>query len=79
MRKFSVVEGNRILLVTSDIYAPVQLLKFIPIALERNIYVDCVGVNGNMMGNSFNKPSNYCQEIKATINVIKAVADLYWK
>lgn len=79
LEKFNITEGNKILLVTSGIYVPFQLLKFMPIALEKNLYVDCVGLNNNQPGSSFNKPANYCQEIKATINAIKTLTDLYWK
>ena len=79
LEKFNITEGNKILLVTSGIYAPFQLLKFMPIALEKNIYVDCVGLNNKRPGSAFNKPANYCQEIKATINAIKMLTDLYWQ
>lgn len=79
LEKFHVAEGQKVLLVTSGIYVPFQLMKFIPIALERNIYVDCVGLNNAKAGVAFSKPSNYCQEIKAAINAIKVLADLYWR
>ncbi len=79
LERFNIIEGNKVLLVTSGIYAPFQLLKFMPIALEKNIYVDCVGLNNKRPGSAFNKPANYCQEIKSTINAIKMLTDLYWQ
>ena len=58
---------------------PFQLARFLPIAIEKNIFVDCVGLSNAQGGVAFSKAANYCQEIKATINAIKVLADLYWK
>lgn len=70
MECFGVEEGQRLLLVTSCIYAPFQLLKFIPLSLEQGIEVDVFGVSPNVAGSQFSKPSNYLQEIKGTVNAI---------
>lgn len=77
MEHFSVKEGQKILLVTSCIYVPFQLMKFIPISLEKNIMVDCVGVSKDMQGSQFILPANYLQEVKGTVNAIKKLVDLY--
>lgn len=78
MKNFKVKNGQRLLLVTSCIYVPFQLLKFIPLSLESNISVDCVGVPAKQDGSQFSNPSNYLQEIKGTVNAIKNVSDLYF-
>ena len=77
MDTFKVEEGQKIILVTSNIYVPFQLLKFMPISLEKNILVECVGNSSDIPYSQFSQPSNYLQEIKATINAIKNLADLY--
>lgn len=77
MRIFDVRPGQRLLLVTSCIYVPFQLLKFIPISIEKNIVVDCVGVSAKQKGTQFSKASNYLQEIKAAVNAIYHLAELY--
>lgn len=77
MGKFNIRKQQRLLLVTSCIYVPFQLLKFVPISIENDIVVDCVGVPATVRGSQFSKPSNYLQEIKGTVNAIKHVADIY--
>ena len=77
MQRFNVRKPQRLLLVTSCIYVPFQLLKFVPISIERDIVVDCVGVPATVRGSQFSKPSNYLQEIKGTVNAIKHIADIY--
>ncbi len=67
--RFHVRPGEKLLLVTSCIYVPFQLLKFIDLAIEKGFYVDCVGVaNSDKSGSAFSQVSNYCQETKAVIN-----------
>lgn len=78
MEKFNVSEGESICLVTSEIYVPFQQLKFIELALENNLFVDCVGVPQNDTdGIQFSKVCNYLQETKATINAMKHLAEIY--
>lgn len=77
MKNFEVRDKQRILLVTSCIYIPFQLLKFVPISIENNIVIDCVGVSAQRRGSQFSKASNYLQEIKAAINAINNLSELY--
>lgn len=70
---FNIKKGQRLLLVTSSIYVPFQLLRFMPYAIDQGFYVDCVGCDPSLPSSSFSQPSNYLQEIKATVN---AMADL---
>ena len=72
---FDIKKGDKVLLVTSCIYVPFQFLKFMKLALEKELIIDCVGTPYN--GNNFLKTSNYLQEIKATINAIKSLSDIY--
>lgn len=78
LERFNIKAGDYVLLVTSGIYVPFQLARFLPIAIEKNIFVDCVGLSNAQGGVAFSKAANYCQEIKATINAIKTLADMYW-
>lgn len=73
--KFDVKKGEKVLLVTSCIYVPFQFLKFMEIAIEKELVIDCVGTPYN--SNNVLKPSNYLQEIKATINAIKSLSNIY--
>ena len=76
LEKFHVSKGDRVLLVTSCIYVPFQLLRFMDLAIEKGFYVDCVGMlNDDKKGTAFSHISNYCQETKAAINAIKTLAD----
>ncbi len=76
LEKFRVSEGMSLLLVTSCIYVPFQLLRFMDLAIDRGFYVDCVGMpNDDKKGTAFSQISNYCQETKATINAIKSLSD----
>ena len=79
MDNFNIKSGEKLLLVTSCIYVPFQFLKFMDIAIESNIYIDCVGVPNNNEGVQFSKVSNYLQEVKATINAISYLSDKYLK
>ena len=75
--QFKVQENQRLLLVTSCIYAPFQLLKFIPISFEKKIETDCYGVSPAVAGSQFSKPSNYLQEMKGVVNAIYHLYTLY--
>ena len=63
INKFSVKEKTQFLLVTSAIYAPYQLLKFIPLALEYDLEVDVVGTPPT--SGIPQTASHYLQEIKS--------------
>ena len=73
--RFKIHQGAKLLLVTSCIYVPFQLLRFMDLAIEKGFYVDCVGINNNKKGFAFSNIANYCQETKASINAIKALSD----
>ena len=74
--RFQVTNGTRLLLVTSCIYVPFQLLRFMDLAIERGFYVDCIGMaNDDKKGTAFSQITNYCQETKAAINAIKSLSD----
>lgn len=77
MNKFKVPKGSKILLVTSCIYVPYQFLKFMKIAIDEELILDCVGTPGKLNQIQFSKTSNYLQEIKGTINAIKRLSDEY--
>lgn len=77
IEKFNVEKGTKLLLVTSCIYVPFQFLKFMSIALDKDLYIDCVGVSSSQPGVQFSKTSNYLQETKATIDAMKMLADKY--
>ena len=47
------------------------------IALDKDLYIDCVGVSSSQPGVQFSKTSNYLQETKATIDAMKMLADKY--
>lgn len=73
--KYRIQPGASLLLVTSCIYVPFQLLKFMDLAIERGFYVDCIGVpNSDKEGTAFSQMSNYCQETKAAINAIYSLS-----
>lgn len=71
----NIKQNSKLLLVTNCIYVPFQLMKFMPLALKENLYVECVGSSNNKGNPPINNASNYCQEIKATINAIKFLFD----
>lgn len=79
MKKFEVKEGANVLLVTSTIYVPYQFLKFMKLAIEHNLYLDCVGPLNAVNGKQFSRTSNYLQETKGTINAIKSLVDEYYR
>lgn len=70
---FNVENNENILAITSSIYVPFQTVKFLQLALERNLNVE---FTGGAAGH-FNNASNYCQEIKATFDAMKNFMDLY--
>lgn len=77
MEQYHIQPHTKVLLVTSCIYVPFQFLKFMQMALEKDIYVDCIGVPPAVSGAQFSLVSNYLQEIKGTVNAMKTLADIY--
>ena len=69
LEKFDIGEGDKLLLVTSCIYVPYQRFRFMDLAIENGFEVDCIGADP-VDDFSLSKPSNYLQEVKATIDVI---------
>lgn len=76
--KYNIGAGSSLLLVTSQIYVPYQLLKFVDLAIEGGFDVECVGTQMNTTA-SISKASNYLQEIKGTINAIYSLFLKYSK
>ncbi|HFU4060793.1 TPA: hypothetical protein ACGOZ1_002250 [Streptococcus suis] len=67
LKNISLEKEDVLAIVTSSIYIPFQLIRFLPIALEREINVEFVGGASGAFVNA----SNYCQEIKATLDAMK--------
>lgn len=76
LEKFNVRKGDALLLVTSCIYVPFQLLKFMDLAIENDFDVDCIGADP-VDNYSLSNTSNYLQEIKGTIDAICMLMDKY--
>lgn len=78
LKRYEMKEGSKILLITSSVYSPFQLMKFTDLALERELYVDCIG--NRPYGNSpaVLNAASYLQELKAAINAIHALAQKYF-
>ena len=74
---FEPKEGSSILLVTTQIYVNYQLARFLPFALEYDLKADCVGMDDTITGGVKAKPVNYMQEIKAVINSLRYLTELY--
>ena len=77
LEKFEVKNGSKLLFVTSCIYSNFQLLKFMDFAIDIELEIDCVGVVASRVGTSLLNPSNYLQEIKATVNAIYSLSETY--
>lgn len=75
INKFSIKEKTQILLVTSAIYAPYQLLKFIPLALEYDLEVDVVGTPPT--SGIPQTASHYLQEIKSIVDAIYDMSNIF--
>lgn len=74
LEQFDIKEGDKLLLVTSCLYVPFQLLRFMDLAIDHGFYVDCIGMpNDNSKGTSFSLVTGYCQETKAAINAVHSV------
>ena len=77
MKYFQICEKKRILLVSSNIYVPFHLMKFMEIAIENDLEVDCVGVSRDLAGDISLNPISYLQEIKSTVNAIYLISEKY--
>lgn len=69
LKYYDIKEGDNVLLATSQIYAPYQLLKFVDLAIEGSFNVDCIGYS-MAEKELLAKPSNFLQEIKAAVNAM---------
>lgn len=78
MKCYKLEPGVRVLLVTSCIYVPFQLMKFTKLALEKGIYVECIGNKHQLGSPSVLNAASYLQELKATINAIYALSERYF-
>ena len=78
LERYKIEPESRILLVTSCIYVPYQLMKFTDLAIMKNIYVDCIGNKPNANTPSVLNTASYLQELKATINAIYVLSERYF-
>ena len=76
LKYFNIKKEDNILLVTSQIYVPYQLLKFVDLAIEGNFNVECVGYS-MAEKEALAKPSNFLQELKGTVNAINLLVEKY--
>ena len=70
--------GSGILLGTSPIYVPFQLMKFTGVALEQGLNVDCIGNRSYDHSPKVLNAASYLQELKAAINAIHVLATKYF-
>lgn len=73
---YNIDSTSSLLLVTSQIYVPYQLLKFTDLAIEGGYNVECIGTQMNA-SISLSNATNYLQEIKSTVNAIYALSHKY--
>ena len=78
LERYNLEPNVHILLVTSCIYVPFQLMKFTNLAIEKDIYVDCIGVKSQPDAPSVLNTASYLQELKATINAIYVLSERYF-
>ncbi|MDO5703444.1 MAG: hypothetical protein Q4G47_08845, partial [Lachnospiraceae bacterium] len=78
IKRYSPAPGSKILLITSPIYVPFQLMKFISVAVEQGLYVDCIGNKPYDHSPTVLNVASYLQELKATINAINSLAERYF-
>lgn len=77
IEQFAVLPKSRLLLVTSSIYVPYQWMKFMGIAMEYNLEVDCVGLSDDITGGGFSPATNYLQEVKAALDAMDMLCGQY--
>ena len=71
-------KGSSILIVTSDIYVQFQLARFLPLAIEKEVYAYFLGTQSIVGENNAPAPAKtYLQEIKATIDAIYDVGKTF--
>ena len=78
LERYKIEPESKILLVTSCIYVPYQLMKFTDLAIMKNIYVDCIGNKQNANAPSVLNTASYLQELKATINALYVLSERYF-
>ena len=78
LKRYEQKEGAKLLLVTSAIYVPFQLMKFTDLALEKGLYVDCIGNRSYDHSPTVLNTASYLQELKATINAINVLAEKFF-
>ena len=78
LKRYEPKTGSKILLITSPIYVPFQLMKFTDFALERGFYVDCIGNKSYDHSPTVLNTASYLQELKATINAIYILTEKYF-
>ena len=76
LSRYNIDTTSSVLLVTSQIYVPYQLLKFADLAIEGGFNVECIGTQMNNSALRTNA-SNYLQEIKAAVNAIYSLFQKY--
>lgn len=72
-KKFNIKAGQKLLLVTSQIYVPYQQLEAIrTLALPHDLYIETVGFPTDKSNklHGMMEPANYLQEIRSTIQAI---------
>lgn len=74
-KKFNIKEKSNLLLITSQIYVTYQFLKFVDLAIENNINIECIGYQ--MDTNNKININLYLQEIKSTIDAINNLYEKY--
>lgn len=78
IEKFNVKSGQKLLLVTSQIYVPYQQIEALrTLAIPNSLYIETVGFpvewSGQLQG--MMEPANYLQEIRSTIQAINRYLD----
>ena len=68
-------KGKNIVIVSNPPYVSYQLLKFIEIAFDNNLFIEAVGCS--CFSDRTLQASNYLQEIKANIDAISVLAQRY--
>lgn len=79
LKQYDPKTGAKILLITSPIYVPFQLMKFTDLAIERGFYVDCIGNKSYDHTPKVLNTASYLQELKATINAINVLACKFFR
>ena len=75
--EYDIKSDDCMLLVTSSHYETYQMLLFMGIAIEKNIFIDTVGVERGTANSGLYKASDFVQELKSVVNSMKFLADKY--